>query len=120
MPYENGMMQVAPPAGPDFNFLIDQIVPLIGILGIAGAVTVSIKWIMQSPVGAALAERIRYGRMRSGQPRDMGGADGARMAALEDHLEALQAQVAELVERQDFTERVLAEKRGTPQLGRGQ
>jgi hypothetical protein len=24
------------------------------------------------------------------------------------------------VERQDFTERVLAEKRGTPQLGRGQ
>ncbi len=113
------MMQVAPPAGPDFNFLIDQIVPLIGILGIAGAVTVSIKWIMQSPVGAALAERIRYGRVRSGQQRG-GGADDARLAALEDHLEALQAQVGELVERQDFTERVLAEKRGTPQLGRGQ
>ncbi|HEY6808916.1 MAG TPA: hypothetical protein VI160_09030 [Gemmatimonadales bacterium] len=114
------MMQVAPPAGPDFNFLIDQIVPLIGILGIAGAVTVSIKWIMQSPVGAALAERIRHGRVRRGEPVALGGGADARLAALEDHLEALQAQVGELLERQDFTERVLAEKRGTPQLGRGQ
>jgi hypothetical protein len=114
------MMQVAPPAGPDLNLVLDQIVPLIGILGIAGAITVSIKWIMQSPVGAALAERIRHGKVRSGQARGIGGADDARLAALEDHLEALQAQVGELVERQDFTERVLAEKRGTPQLGRGQ
>lgn len=114
------MMQIPPPAGPDFNFLIDQIVPLIGILGIAGAMAVSIKWIIQSPVGAALAERIRHGKMRGGQQPGISGVDEARLAALEDHLEALQAQLGELVERQDFTERVLAEKRGTPQLGRGQ
>ena len=110
------MMQIPPPAGPDFNFLIDQIVPLIGILGIAGAMAVSIKWIMQSPVGAALGERIRHRSVRGGQQP---GVDEARLAALEDHLEALQAQLGEMVERQDFTERVLAEKRGTPQLGRG-
>jgi hypothetical protein len=115
------MMQIAPPAGPDFNFLIDQIVPLIGILGIAGAVTVSIRWIMQSPVGEAIAERIRRGRVRDARHRGIDAcADDARVAALEDHIEALQAQVGELAERQDFTERVLAEKRGTPQLGRGQ
>jgi len=113
------MMQIPPPAGPDFNFLIDQIVPLIGILGIAGAMAVSIKWIMQSPVGAALGERIRHRQVRGGSPPGA-GADEARLAALEDHLEALQAQLGEMVERQDFTERVLAEQRGTPQLGRGQ
>lgn len=54
-----------------------------------------------SPLGKALAERVRHGAVPP--PKD--GAEGERLlAAVED----LRREVAELAERVDFTERLLA------------
>ncbi len=57
-----------------------------------------------SPLGRALAERIR-GRAR-GPALDTGEVE-----ALHDELSAIRRQVDELAERQDFTERMLAQAR---------
>ncbi len=57
-----------------------------------------------SPVGRALAERLR------GRPRDP-GLDTGEIEALRDELAAIHRQVDELAERQDFTERLLAQAR---------
>ncbi len=60
-----------------------------------------------SPVGKAIAERIR----RSG-PADIEGE-------VYQELDDLRAEVAELHERMDFAERLLADKRGQEQLKEG-
>ncbi|HEY9384140.1 MAG TPA: hypothetical protein VIP80_11575 [Gemmatimonadales bacterium] len=57
-----------------------------------------------SPVGKALAERIRHGV----QPGHTGGADAEVIA----ELESLRSDVTELQERVDFAERMLAQKKG--------
>ena len=55
-----------------------------------------------SPVGRALADRIRHGTHPSGPPE----TDPALLMELEQ----LRADVTELQERVDFTERLLAQK----------
>ncbi len=59
-----------------------------------------------SPVGRAIAARIR-------------GAEGAQgageAAALREEVELLRAEVGELHERMDFTERLLTQQRAQPQ-----
>lgn len=59
-----------------------------------------------SPVGRAIAVRIR-------------GAEGAQgageAAALREEVELLRAEVGELHERMDFTERLLTQQRAQPQ-----
>jgi hypothetical protein len=57
-----------------------------------------------SPVGKALAERIRHG------PRPPGSGDPD--PAVLGELEQLRSDVTELQERVDFAERLLAQKRG--------
>ncbi len=57
-----------------------------------------------SPLGRALAERIR------GRPRGP-ALDTGEVEALHDELAAIRRQVDELAERQDFTERMLAQAR---------
>ena len=57
-----------------------------------------------SPLGRALAERLR------GRAQDR-GLDSAELDALRDELAALRQQVSELAERQDFTERMLGQAR---------
>jgi hypothetical protein len=106
------MMQTPPPLPPpglDLNFLLDQVMPIIGLL----ALFLGLRWVFRSPVGEALAERIRA------RVRGSGGEDPHRVAALEDQVLRLQAQVSELAERLDFAERMLAERRER-KLGAGQ
>ncbi|MFN2572139.1 MAG: hypothetical protein ABR537_11115 [Gemmatimonadales bacterium] len=56
-----------------------------------------------SPLGKALAERLRHGAVPQG-----GAADQAEIL---DGVEQLRREVAELAERVDFTERLLGQQR---------
>ncbi len=97
----------APPM--DLNSLIEQMIPLFGVLGLLLATALVLRWFFRSPMGEALAERIRTRtRQRLG---DTGMADDRRVVALEDQVRHLQGELMELAERVDFTERVLAEHR---------
>ncbi len=62
-------MQVPPPIGLDPNFVFNQVMPIVGLL----AVFVGLRWVFRSPVGEALAERIR---MRTGGRWGVGGGCG--------------------------------------------
>ncbi|PYO70040.1 MAG: hypothetical protein DMD69_00860 [Gemmatimonadetes bacterium] len=71
-------------------------------------------------MGEAFAERIRLrARGRWGVGVGGMGEDPQRVAALEEQVSQLQGQIAELAERLDFAERLLAEQRGR-KLGAGQ
>lgn len=61
-----------------------------------------------SPVGKALADRIRHGT----QPMGAGGTEPEVL----NELEQLRADVGELQERVDFTERLLASKQAAGEL----
>ncbi|HEY6223116.1 MAG TPA: hypothetical protein VIW26_04995 [Gemmatimonadales bacterium] len=100
-----------PPTIPmDPNLVVNQIVPLVGIIvGMVALVFVA-RWFFHSPIGEAIAEGIRLRRRRRyGLPVD--GAEEPRVAALEEQVRLLTAQVGELGERVDFTERMLATQR---------
>jgi hypothetical protein len=103
----------------DPNLIASQVVPLIGAaLAVLFGVMV-LKALVRSPIGQAVAERIRGRSGRVGQsPRDDGG-DAVRVVGLEQDVAHLQREVAELAERLDFAERMLAD-RGQPQLRAGQ
>jgi len=65
-----------------------------------------------SPIGRAIAERLRH-------------KDGAMLPSeeLDDmraHLQSIQEQLSELAERQDFSERLLAQAKEKGTLGTGQ
>jgi len=64
------------------------------------------------PIGRALADRLRHGKL----PRP-GQADGAE--DLRDEMDQLRLHVDELQERLDFTERMLAQARDKGLLGPG-
>jgi len=116
------MIQGPPPLPPgtmDPNFLVSQLIPLIGVIALAIVAGVVLKWLFRSPVGDAWAERIRAGMHRRKHWKGLGGewldapagADDRRVAALEEQVSHLQGQVSELAERLDFAERMLAERR---------
>lgn len=83
----------------------DVIVPVVTILGIASAV------ILRGPLGRALADRVA----RRGPAPDGRSAEIAADALLE--LDNLKQRLAELEERQDFTERMLTRAREHGDLG---
>ena len=101
----------------DPNLVVNQIVPLVGIIvGMVALVFVA-RWFFHSPIGEAIAEGIRLRRRRRyGLPGD--GADEPRLAVLEEQVRMLTAQVGELGERLDFTERMLATQRNA-RIGSG-
>lgn len=106
-------MQVPPfPPGPDLNYVIHQASPFVALI----LMFVGVRWVLRSPVGDALAERIRH---RSPGRWAVAGEDPQRVAALQEQVSHLQAQVGELAERLDFAERMLAERRER-KLGAGQ
>ena len=98
----------APPSIPvDPNLVVNQIVLLVGVVVGLLAVVLVARWFFHSPIGEAIAEGIRLRRRRRyGLPED--GAEEAKVAALEEQVRLLTAQVGELGERLDFTERMLA------------
>jgi hypothetical protein len=99
----------------DPTFFLNQVMPLITLM----VVFAGVRWVFRSPVGEALAERIRTRVRRRGGGGGDGGEDAHRVAGLEEHVAQLQGQVAELAERLDFAERMLAERRER-KLGAGQ
>lgn len=66
-----------------------------------------------SPVGKALAERLKHGPL----PREGAGTAGEQ-AELVETVEQLRREVAELAERVDFTERLLGQQKAVEQLQR--
>jgi len=97
----------------DPTYVFNEVVPFIAVVMIVLAGAVALRAVFRSPVGEAIAERIRERSARRW------GHDPQRMAALEEHVTHLQGQVSELAERLDFAERMLAEGRER-KLGAGQ
>ena len=74
---------------------------LIPIIAVGGFFA----WMISlSPLGKALAERLRHG------PVPRGGGTAEDQAELVENVEALRREVAELAERVDFTERLLGQQ----------
>ena len=85
------------------------------ILAIGGFFTcVIVGFLAFGPIGRAIAAKIT----RSSLPNP-GAEVLGQVEALEDRLDAIGQQVAELAERQDFTERLLAKQREKGALGAG-
>ncbi|PYO90088.1 MAG: hypothetical protein DMD66_03655 [Gemmatimonadetes bacterium] len=113
--------QATPPPLPSIPFDPNQLIPLIGMIGgmlLAGVVL----WrFFTSDVASAIAERIRAGIHRKRRWKGFGGewtdtpidgaVDAEHVAELEHKVVEMQGQIAEMAERLDFAERLLAQKR---------
>src|SRR6266545_4992995 len=113
-----GPVALPPPVIP---FDPNQLIPLIGLIGgmvVAGVVLYAF---FKSDLAAAMAERIRAGIHRKRRWKGFGGewtdtppdglADADHVAELEHRVTEMQGQIAEMAERLDFAERLLAQKR---------
>lgn len=85
---------------------MEEIVAIVMVFG-----TGMLGVIAFSPIGKAIAERLR------GHKAELPATE--ELDDLRDHLQSLQQQVGELAERQDFTERMLAQARDKGALGPG-
>ncbi|HEX9216115.1 MAG TPA: hypothetical protein VF864_03985 [Gemmatimonadales bacterium] len=110
-----------PPPTPTIPFDPNQLIPLIGMIGgmiVAGVVLYAF---FKSDLAAAIAERIRAGIHRKKRWKGFGGewidtpiggdTDPGHVAELEQRVIDMQGQIAEMAERLDFAERLLAQKR---------
>ena len=78
--------------------MVGVFIPIIAMLGVFSLL------LARSPVGQALADRLRHGPTpRAGTAEDQ--------AELAESVEQLRREVAELAERVDFTERLLGKAR---------
>ena len=98
-----------PPPGLDPNFVFNELMPIIAFVVVVVVGAVVLRALFRTPLGEALAERIRTRGRGAGGSRVSG--DPERVTALEAQVAQLQGQVSELAERIDFAERVLAERR---------
>jgi hypothetical protein len=108
----------APPAlppGVDIIWLFDQLFPLVAFVVVVLVGAFAVRWVFRTPVGEALAERLR---LRARGRASSAGANTPELATLSTQVARLEEQVSELAERLDFAERVLAERRER-QLGAG-
>jgi len=104
-----------PPPTPIIPFDPNQLIPLIGLIGgfvVAGVVLYAF---FKSDLAAAIAERIRAGIHRRKRWKDT-PAEGIELGEghvveLEQRVVEMQGQIAEMAERLDFAERLLAQKR---------
>ena len=81
---------------------MEDILAIILIFGGGTAIAIAF-----SPIGKAIAERIRHGK----QPEVVEAAEGQE--ELLENVDQLRREVAELAERVDFTERLLGQQRGS-------
>jgi hypothetical protein len=95
------------PPGLDPNFVFGEMAPLISIVTIILVGALGLRWVFRTPVGEALAQRIRGGRVS----HKLSETEGERAREMEARLTHLQEQVGELAERLDFAERMLAAQR---------
>ena len=101
-------MQLPTPP-PDPNIIIPQIIPLFGML--TGLFITG--FVVLGPVGRAIGDVVRhiFGAHKQGAAPLAGELDD-----VQGRLDALQQQVAELAERQEFSERMLAQVRRDRQI----
>jgi hypothetical protein len=86
--------------------MIGVFIPIIAVGGFFA-------WMISlSPLGKALAERLRHG------PVPRGGGTGEDQAELLEQVEELRREVAELAERVDFTERLLGQQQASGQIAK--
>jgi hypothetical protein len=86
------------------------------VIAVAGFfTTVIVAFLAFGPIGRAIAASITRKSVAATPGADL----FAQLDALDERLETLQHQVGELAERQDFTERLLAQARERGQLGSG-
>jgi hypothetical protein len=91
----------------------NQLIPLIGMIGGMVVTGVVLYAFFKSDLAKAMAERIRAGihrKKRSDTPVE-GLAEADYVAELEQRVTDMQGQIAEMAERLDFAERLLAQKR---------
>src|SRR5207248_10438991 len=114
--YSVHMLQVAspplpptPPPGVDLNFLLDQLMPMVGLV----VVFVGLRWLFRTPVGEAFAERIRL-RARGRWGAGAGGlGEGPQcVAALGGRGWQRAGRASELEARLDFLERLRPQRAG--------
>jgi hypothetical protein len=110
------MTQTTPlPPGLDPNYVLNQLMPLIAAVTIILASTIGLRWLFRTPVGEAIAQRIREGiRGKRGK-----APEERSLHEMQERLTLLQDQVGELAERLDFAERLLAATRER-QVGPGE
>lgn len=100
------------PPGVDVDTIINSLTPLVlGIVGLVVAGVVLYRF-FKSDLAKAITERIRAGGRR-GRPKGSAteAIDGAQVVELQHNVIEMRGQIAELAERLDFAERVLAQKR---------
>ena len=110
------MAQTTPmPPGLDPNYVFSELMPLIVVVVVGGLAVLGLRLLFRTPVGEAMAQRIRGGARGAVRPDPE--MEHFRAEA-EDRILRLEEQVTELRERLDFSERLLVEKRGR-QVGPG-
>ena len=88
----------------------NQLIPLIGMVGgmvVAGIVSVGVLQVGHRRGAGGADSRIARSRVRRSREVDAGYVAGVGAASCVD----MQGQIAEMAERLDFTERLLAQKR---------
>jgi len=102
-----------PSMPPDPNLLAMHAFDLLTTVVVAVALIFVVRWVVMSPIGQAIGERLRGKRhgVASGEQEE-------RLARIEAEMQALRGDLGEVSERLDFTERVLAERRDR-RLGAG-
>ncbi|HTD82450.1 MAG TPA: hypothetical protein VK648_01525 [Gemmatimonadaceae bacterium] len=103
------LYQTPLPPIPTIPFDPNQLVPLVGMIGgfvVAGVVLYAF---FKSDLAAAIAERIRTGVRRRKMAID--DVQGDHLAELDERMTEMQGQIADMHERLDFAERLLAQKR---------
>ena len=103
------------PPGVDLNLLVDNLIPLVGVLSVLIVGALTLRWLFRSPIGEAIAEGIRQRRRRR-YGADVGETGEHRVAELAADIHALRGQLTELAERVDFAERLLAQSREPERL----
>ena len=107
------MLLQTPPPTPVIPFDPNQLIPLIGMVGGMVLTGVVLYAFFKSDLAKALAERIR-GIHRKKQWSDTATdalVDADHVTELEQRVTDMQGQLAEMAERLDFAERLLAQKR---------
>jgi hypothetical protein len=104
-------MQLPPPS-PDFNILVSQLIPIFGML--TGVIITG--FVVLGPVGRAIGQVI----LHVFGVRKQEALPAAEVEDLREQVEGMRGQLAELVERQEFTERMLAQARKDRALPGGQ
>ena len=114
------LLQATPPPLPTIPFDPNQLIPLVGMIGSFILVGVVLYAFFKSDLAAAMAERIRAGMHRRRRWKGFGqewvdtpgeGVESGDVAELEHRVTEMQGQIAEMAERLDFAERLLAQKR---------